>query len=162
MAGEPPNDGRVSAELLAGYGINEPFRLGVGARIGYTLPIRVYFGAYSAYHFGSTNSTVNGDFRYHVWLAGGEGGYEIPVGPIVVRPYLGLGLGEHTWTSCLPTIAGVWGCAEHTDPGFALWPGVSGLLPLGVALLGVDAQFDIVTGKKTATPAVFGTAGVRF
>ncbi len=156
--------GKLSADVLAGYGLNEQYGLGVGVRAGYTLPSRVYVGAGYVYHFGITNPTPQGDAVYRVWLAGGEGGYEIPMGSFVVRPFLGLGLGAHTSTRCIPPSPGVGGCMESTNRGFAVWPGVSLLLPVGVALFGVDLRSDFVTGDTYVFSLLvaFASAGVRF
>lgn len=157
------HDGKLSAELLAGYGVNEKYGLGLGTRAGYAFSNRLYVGAAYVYHFGVTNPTLYGDAVYRVWLAGGEGGYEIPMGNFIVRPFVGVGLGEYVSTRCAPLISGGGDCAETTNRSFALWPGVSLLLPIGVAVVGVDVRFDIVTGETyVVTPAIFASAGFRF
>jgi hypothetical protein len=44
-----------------------------------------------------------------------------------------------------------------------VWPGASVLLPVGVALFGIDVRFDLVTSETyVVSPVVFGTAGFRF
>lgn len=85
-----------SAGLLLGYGIGFDeinfWGLGFGLRGGYNLEAagvpEVYVGARFMYYLGE-------DPVSH-WELGIEGGYEIPVGPVVIRPALGLGVANLT------------------------------------------------------------------
>lgn len=155
--------GKLGAEGLAGYGINEKFGVGLGARAGYTFASGFYLGASYVYHFGITNPTPWGDAVYRIWLAGGEIGYEFPIGGVVLRPNVGLGPAGYTSTRCMPPVANVGGCTQTSEMLFAVWPGGSLLLPVGLVVLGVEVRSDIVFGETfvSSSAVAFVTAGVR-
>ena len=159
----PPSISGASVALLAGYGVKDGYNVGVGGRVGETLPNRLYLGATFVDHLGITNATPYGDARYRVWFVGAEGGYEVPTGAFILRPYSGAGAARYTATRCVPFINGVGGCSPSTNTRFAFWPGVAALYRLGPAFLGVDVRFAIVTGETNADAvAALATAGVHF
>jgi hypothetical protein len=85
----------ASAGLLLGYGTEDLFKLGVGVRAGYTLPqTPVYIGGTFIYHFGTSEDLgPAGSATVNVIMLGAEGGYDLAAGPVIVRPYLGIGMG---------------------------------------------------------------------
>ena len=86
-----PTAGHSSAGLLFGYGFKDGVGLGFGARGGFTLPSNLYVGGTFVYHLGKTESTPIGDLKYNIYYFGAEGGYDLAAGPVVLRPYLGVG-----------------------------------------------------------------------
>jgi hypothetical protein len=89
-----PARGKVAIAGLVGQGIGfshadeGPYRLGFGVRAGITLPQRVYLGGTFVYHGGTSRDGASGN----VFYLGGEAGYDFGTGPVVVRPYIGLGI----------------------------------------------------------------------
>jgi hypothetical protein len=150
----------VSAALLLGYAFND-VRLGLGARVGYTLPMKLYLGASFIYHFGSTPTETVGGTSFPVSVSlfylGPEVGYDIVVGPVVVRPYLGLGYARANAeaTNGAATIS-------KSPDNFAVWPAVAGLYPFTSHFsAGLDARAFLVTGGYS-TFILSLTAAYRF
>jgi hypothetical protein len=157
-----------SAEVLVGYAvtddaddvINVGYGMGLGARVGFTLPFNFYVGGTFLYHIGThANATST-----NVWYLGGEGGYNIEVAPIAVRPYVGAGYAN--WRSEWPANScGLSRCnAGIRNAGSAaLWPGLAVLASAGPYFVGVDFRyvvlFDVFDGN---TAGAFLTGGVRF
>lgn len=148
-----------SLALLAGHGFEDAFGTGFGARVGYTLPNRVYLGATFLYHLGMTEGPVQANVNY----GGGEVGYDITTGPMLLRAYAGFGLANSSATVTLPTVGGVGGGkVSASDSRFAFWPGASVLLPFedGAAFVGVDAKYVVVDGGSAFN--TYGTFGLAF
>jgi hypothetical protein len=92
------------------YGTHD-LSLGLGLRGGYTLPQSFYVGGVFDYFFGSTQNQsyalpygvqVSTEIKNHLWLLGGEFGYDIGLTPsIVVRPYVGIGYASGYVKSCV-------------------------------------------------------------
>src|SRR5882757_9279290 len=74
--------GHYSGAGLVGYGFNDGYKLGIGARGGYTLPTNFYVGGTLVYHLGSSESTPIGDYKYNITYFGAEGGYDFAAGPV--------------------------------------------------------------------------------
>jgi hypothetical protein len=166
------HDGYGSAGLLLGYGIVtssnsadiNPVGLGFGLRGGYTLPMNLYLGGTFVYHLGGSRSTPAGDYSINVLYFGVEGGYDIEAGPIVVRPYLGLG--DAIGSSTVPQVClGPFGCVggSVSSGSFALWPGAAVLYPMDSLFFGGDLRFLIPTDNSDATAlSIFATGGLKF
>jgi hypothetical protein len=144
-----------SGQVLLGYGFNSGVDLGLGVRFGYTLPMHVYVGGTFIYHFGSDN--VN------VYYPGIEGGYDIIAGPVVVRPYLGLGPVFEHFSGASVDLGG-FGTAtvpSTTNTEFGIWPGVNVLYPItNQFFVGGDARFLIVSDYNTFS--LFVNGGMHF
>jgi len=156
-----PTAGHVSVGGLVGYGFKDGTNFGLGVRGGYTLPMNVYLGGTFVYHLGKSQSTAVGDVSSNIYYFGFEGGYDIAAGPVVVRPYLGLGAA--TAVASIPAFdfGGVtMPASSATDTRFGLWPGASVLYPLGSAFIGADARYLIVEDYNAFS--VFATGGVQF
>lgn len=162
QAMEPsPTDGHYSGAGLLGYGFNDGYKLGIGARGGYTLPSNFYVGGTLVYHLGSSQSTAFGDLKYNIAYFGAEGGYDFVAGPLVVRPYIGVG-----YAVLSASFAGI----SASSSSVALWPGATALYPMGNLLLGVDARF-VIAGSTASTDGssqgfsalgLFATVGYQF
>ena len=151
-AEESPTAGHASVAGLLGYGFKDGVGLGLGVRGGYTLPMNVYIGGTLVYHLGKSE----GGFSEHIAYVGVEGGYDLVAGPVVVRPYVGLGDAIVTVKSDVPGFGSISGSSGN----FAVWPGASVLYPLGSAFVGGDARFLIVNDFNAFS--LFATAGYQF
>ena len=169
-------DGYPSAALLLGYGAttskndtvqeHEPAGFGLGVRGGYTLPMKVYLGATFVYHFGFSESTPDGDVSGNILYFGVEGGYDIEAGPVLVRPYLGLGdviASVSTPVTSSPFLGGTIG-GSTSEGHFGFWPGGTVLYPIENFFVGGDLRYLIVTGSDAHFNAfgIFATGGMKF
>ena len=90
----------ISLGLLLGYGIDleeesiNPFGFGFGLRGGYTLDMGLYLGAQFIYFMGESfeDPTTGMEGSINVIPISIEGGYDIDLEAIVIRPLLGLGI----------------------------------------------------------------------
>jgi hypothetical protein len=150
---------------VADFGTSKIYGLGVGARVGYTLSSRIYLGGTFVYHVGESN----GPLTYGLYYFGPEVGYNVPLGPLVVRPYVGGGYGSlHTTYHGLAMIPG--GGSAGTNGDFNgrsatpyLWPGVTILVPLGNAFaVGADARLVLAPGQDASYGALSNSGSLRF
>jgi hypothetical protein len=149
----------ISIAFLAGHGEKDAFKMGVGGRAGYTLKNNLYIGGSFVWHFG----TQDGPVQAHVSYGGGEVGYELAAGPIVVRPYLGGGIASISASIYMPRIGSYeGGRISASESRFAVWPGASLLVPFdgGRGFIGVDGKFLIVESANAFN--AYGTVGVAF
>jgi hypothetical protein len=152
-----------SAALLLGFATND-LNLGVGARGGYTLTNNLYVGGTIVYQFGTSNDATVGSTTVkssgHLFYLGPEGGYDLPIGPVLVRPYLGLGPGIATGSGsvCLTGAS----CVEmsNSSTNFALWLGGTVLYPLGNFVVGGDLRALFVSNNNSI--GIFATGGMTF
>lgn len=136
-----------SAALLLGYGFADGFKLGIGARGGYTLPMKVYVGGTFVYHLGTSVDVGGGQsVTVNVMMFGAEGGYELAAGPVIVRPYAGLGLAVAKESVPGVTVGGVTASGasvSSSDVYFA--PGCIVLYPVTSNIsVGADARVVFV------------------
>lgn len=161
FAEDSPTAGHGSVGALLGYGFKDGVDFGVGVRGGYTLPVNVYIGGTFVYHLGKSVSTPLGDVSTKLYYFGAEGGYDIPAGPVVIRPYLGLGAATAKVDVPGATVFGVTvPGASASDTKFAVWPGATLLYPIGSAFVGADARFLVVSDFNTFS--LFATGGIQF
>ena len=121
-----------------GYGF------GVGARVGYTFRTPIYVGANFMYHQGGD---VPGSER--ALYPSAEVGYDIGVGPVLIRPYVGAGLLVRD---------------AATNTGL-VYPGATIAYYIGDTPLyvGADGRVLLPTGDDAnRAVAISGTAGVNF
>lgn len=157
-----PTAGRGSVGALFGYGFKDGLNLGFGARGGYTLPANVYIGGTFLYHLGKSESTPFGDVSANIYYFGAEGGYDFSAGPVVIRPYLGLGMA--TVKVKIPGMdlgGGVsTGSMSASDSKFAAWPGATLLYPIDSFFVGADARFLVVSDYNAFS--LYATGGLQF
>src|SRR4051812_35736486 len=144
-AEESPTAGHASAGALLGYGFKDGVGVGLGVRGGYTLPMNLYLGGTFVYHLGKSESSAFGDISTHLYYFGVEGGYDLSVAPVVIRPYLGLGAATASATVPGGNFGGVSVPSySASDTKIAFWPGATVLYPIGSAFVGGDARFLVV------------------
>jgi hypothetical protein len=83
----------ISGWLIGGFGTNDAYNLGIGARVLYPLqgnPIDI--GGTFAYHLGSSKESQGFKTSANAFYAVGEVGYRFPLESFVFRPYAGLGM----------------------------------------------------------------------
>jgi hypothetical protein len=149
----------VSMALLAGHGFKDAFQTGFGARVGYTLESKIHVGASFLYHVG----TQQGPVQSNAWYGGGEVGYELGAGPMIIRPYVGFGTVSVSAKVTLPAIGDFPGTtATASENRFAFWPGAAFLFPFedGSAFIGADAKFVVVENASALN--TYGTFGLAF
>lgn len=163
----PPTDADsapkpISVAPLLGYATSN-LNLGVGLRAGYTLEQRIYIGGTFVYHLGKSEeiSTLGGKMEAsaHAMYPGVEAGYDLPVGPVVIRPYGGVGIAFVTVSQEANGQS-----KSDTKSSFAFWPGcaVSYAIPKSPAFVGADARLLVMTEADDPSFGMFATGGVRF
>jgi hypothetical protein len=170
--GEPPAVGPTAA-VLAGYGLEpdtvvaggdvDAYRIGLGARVGTTLPMHVYLGGTFVVHFGSeTSASGEGgaqyDARYHVTYWGVEGGYDFGVYHVLLRPYAGTGVLASVGHT---TVRG--GSTGKHDAFFYVAPGFLAAYRVDAWFVGIDLRMPLPFAEEAIrwAPAIFLTAGTH-
>lgn len=120
----------------AGYGF------GVGARVGYTFRTPVYVGANFMYHTGNDDRGLE-----RAYYPSAEVGYDIGAGPMLIRPYGGVGALMRDGA---------------TNTGL-VYPAltVAYLIPDSPVFVGADGRL-LVPFEGNSAVSVAGTAGVNF
>lgn len=168
----------ISIAAIAGVGLNETKLkddagnetkdgvgtqgVGIGLRGGYTLPMKVYVGAAFVYHLGGSNEANQVKYTGSTLYLGPEVGYDLELGPVILRPYVGLGYGSVK----AKAEAGGTTLLDRSEGGFAVWPGLMARYPVDAFFVGADARYALVTGTDKITNAggagVFATVGMNF
>ncbi len=140
---------RGSASVSIGYGARvtdegdldddaNPYGLGLGARVGYTLHDGLYLGGSFNYFLGEEvgNDDTNG--RLNQMTFAGDVGYDIGFGEgVVLRPVIGLGATIVQGEVCVVGI-----CADdQTDPYFLVAPGVDLVLAFNRLFVGGSLRY---------------------
>ncbi len=148
----------ISIAPLLGYATNHA-NFGIGVRGGYTLPMHLYVGGTVVYHFGTSNDVPSFGGKTvtasaHILYPGVEVGYDIHAGPVIVRPYGGVGLGV-----ALVSL----GDESDSKSSLALWPGcqVTYDIPRSPVFVGGDARLLVMTSGGDPSFGMFATAGMR-
>jgi hypothetical protein len=152
-----------SAGVLLGFATNS-LNLGVGARGGYTLTNNIYLGGTILYHFGTSDEATGAGTTIkntaHLLYLGPEGGYDIPAGPVLVRPYVGIGPAIATGSSSICLQGGSCSDTSANSTNFALWVGGTVLYQIGTFSVGGDLRALFVSNANSV--AVFATAAMNF
>lgn len=159
----------ASAGIIGGLGMKpsdypsgaaNPYGVGLGVRGGVNL-MGLYGGLTFLYHLGgSYDVPIVGSIKTNVMYYGLEGGYEIGLGPLAVRPYVGLG-------NFTAKASG--GGTDSSDSSLYVAPGIVGLVSVAGLFVGADLRY-VVPFKKGSTSnggeisnnslGIFGTVGV--
>ncbi len=145
----------ISATGLVGYA-SEGLKFGLGARVGYTLPQRIYVGGTFVYHFGEGNEIASVSAFYPA----GEVGYDIRIGRATIRPYGGGGvLFVHSSFDFMGQ------SQSKTASSGVLFPGVAAFYDIPNAsgfYVGGDARLLFSLDGGNPSFGVFANAGIRF
>jgi hypothetical protein len=176
-AAEPTGDGRrIEIGLAPAFGFAtgkadwnttlDPYFLGLGIRGGYELDNKIFLGAGFVYHLGQSDTlTANTpgamtaatiDAHQNYMLAYVEGGYDIWVDKLIIRPSMWLGMGFAIVDPYL-TSGGV-----KTVSDFLFAPGLNLLYSMDGIYLGGDARYVNVTADGLAGLDFFFVIGLRF
>lgn len=149
---------------LAGYATKD-MNFGVGARLGYTLPVLpVYVGGTFVYHFGTSESAVLAGSSIETstkqYYYGVEAGYSLGLGLVALRPFVGIGASTLKGSATACTLGVCSGTVDVSSSNFAIWPGLDILLPVGPVFVGADARL-LHAGDINAF-AAYATVGLKF
>ena len=122
-----------------------PYGLGLGLRLGVTLPASLYLGGSFDYFFGeSENAGLDTDISNSILQLMGRAGYDLGFGPVTLRPQLGFGL-----TQAKTSVGDV----DSSDSKFALAPGAEFVFGLGLLSVSAEASYNVVlSGDSNASP----------
>ncbi|MGD8858875.1 MAG: outer membrane beta-barrel protein [Myxococcales bacterium] len=142
-------------------GAAEPMGPAIGARAGLTLPTTdVYVGGLFLFHTGESVSigSMGAEVSSSSFMLGGEAGYELSLGPLVLRPSLGLGLHQVSLDVSGPAAV----MADEDSGAFYLSPGVNAMISLGV-LLGAELRYNaILADDHKDSISALATLGLSF
>jgi hypothetical protein len=134
--------------------------LGVGLRAGYTLPSRVYLGVGFMYQNGTSVDLYGFHSSTSAFYPSAEGGYDIRLGRLAIRPYGGLAAIFYSATT-----SGVRGAelSLHHTSG-AIYPGcaVTYDIPNSSFFVGGDARLLFALDGGGGSVGAYGSAGLRF
>lgn len=132
---------KISARAFVGYGSTPAGGLGFGAHGAYDVVPHVPVGLSLTYQLGRGGVSA--------LFVGPDVGYAIAAGPLVVTPYLGLGV-FHVMGGGSTTVG--------------LWPGVLGTfaIPKTPAFVGVDARMIAAADGAGTVLVAYATGGARF
>jgi hypothetical protein len=165
-AGRTP-DPRPAVAPLLGIATSD-LGFGLGVRGGITIPNHLYFGGSFVYQTGTSRSfavpnastsgvgLVSGEVSFSAFYFGGEAGYDIFVGPVTLRPYLGLGIASARSSVSAPIATS----SSRTD--LVLWPGFAALYDFPDSDFFVGGDVRILTIPGGPSTALFGFGGMRF
>lgn len=152
---------RWSVAPLIGYGTAD-LKFGLGARAGYTFEgPPVYVGGTFLYHFGNSTNAANGlgvrDADRRFYYPAVEAGYDIGIGPLLVRPYGGFGV---LFARTTLTSNGI--SDTSTDKQLMIYPGATAeyIFPRSPLYVGGDMRVLLPLEGESAAFSLFATAGL--
>lgn len=147
---------QFKAEAMAGYGFEDGYNLGFGARVGkdgLTESLKqIYVGGVFAYHLGKTVESFGVKSTVNLWYAGGDVGYNISLEgqSFTLRPSAYVGIASINakieFTGGGFGFGGSSGSATEVEAMLA--PGASVFFPIGDLTVGADARFFLVSNSN--------------
>ena len=129
----------------------------MGFRGGYTFEPPVYVGAHYVRHFGREDTGPGYRDAYGLDAYGLEGGYELAVRPITLRPHVGVGRVvlhvDHDLTGGTPA-------EDETIPSLYVAGGVVAVVELGPVFVGLDSRLVYITDSYTTGDASFNPSNL--
>jgi hypothetical protein len=136
-------------------GLN-PYGGGIGLRLGVTVPASLYLGGSFDYFFGESETNA-ADLEQSLSLLQvmARVGYDLGIGPVTLRPQLGLGLAQ-THVD--------FGGVGTSESDVALAPGAEFIFGLGLLSLSAEANYNVVLAgdAEQATKAWIQRLGLGF
>ena len=123
-----------------------PYAVALGASAGVTLPVLpIYVGGRFVYYFGDSASfSQNGvgvELDSHYVMYGLDLGYDAELGPIVLRP--ALGIGRATLESTATGLAGTE--VSTSDSSLYLAPSIALIIKLGLIYVSGELRYNALT-----------------
>jgi opacity protein-like surface antigen len=113
-----------------------PYGGGIGLRLGVSLPASLYLGGSFDYFFGeSETNAAEVEQSQSVFQLMARVGYDLEIGPVTLRPQLGLGVAQSDAD---------FGGVSTSESDFALAPGAEFIFGLGLLSLGAEASYNVV------------------
>jgi len=139
--------GSVAGVVGVAFDSGDPM-LGLGLRGGYTARLPIYIGGTFVYN-------ISGWVFYY---GGVEGGYDLQLEPVTIRPYVGLGLGHEAYSRYINESVGH---RDFSDTALTYWFGGTVLINLNEQwFIGGDFKVPIYKGYLLASPSI--TGGLNF
>jgi hypothetical protein len=127
-----------------------PYGIGIGLRGGVTLPSALYLGASFDYFFGESDDDAV-DIDFNLYQVMGNVGYDIGLGPLTLRPSLGLGVAN---ISVDGDVLGI--SVEETESDFVLSPGAEGIIGLGLLSVSAEVRYNKIFADDDADALIMG------
>ena len=118
---------------------------GLGLRAGLTLPTSLYLGASFDYFFGESDSAI--DTSASLLQIMGNVGYDAGLGPLTLRPSLGLGIAQSS-----VEVANV----DTSEGDFLLSPGAELFIGLGLLSVSGEVRYNKVFADGDFDGVYFG------
>jgi hypothetical protein len=159
--GEPATSRVIQLGLGGEYGVKlagpelNPWGFGLGASIGYTLPVGFYFGLPFDYFFGTKDTYGGAPMEAKLWQIAVEGGYDLALGQSAVLRFKGgVGLASVTLEGCSGDLeAPVCTSSSESKPLFG--PGLT-FLYLGPGFsFTLDTRYELVPTDPLAQGLLF-------
>lgn len=115
----------------------DPYGIGLGLSAGVTLPASLYLGASFNYFFGESESLGGFDATFSAYQLMAHVGYDLGVGPLTLRPSLGLGFNSASLDTDGPIIV-------EAESDFLLSPGAEAIIGLGLLTVSGELRYDKV------------------
>lgn len=131
----------LSASLRGLYGTASgdpdanPYGPGLGVRAGVTLPASLYLGASLDYFFGESKEILGTDVNASLLQVMANVGYDAGLGPLTLRPSLGLGLSQANVEV---------GPLDESEGNFVLSPGAEAIVGLGLLSVSGEVRYNKV------------------
>jgi hypothetical protein len=167
-----PVDLEIAAQVggatsTVGSGYPNALGLGLGGRAGIDI-FGFYAGVAAMYYVGDGGNgpDANGNL-VHTYanssLVGFEGGYNIGLSMLTLRPQLGLGYYNAGFTQSSPGAVNVTDTTGFNSSSVYIEPGVTGLLSFGIWMVGADVGILWVPAVDSSQAAVVihGQFGIK-
>jgi hypothetical protein len=167
-----PVDLEIAAQVgggtsTVGSGAPNALGLGLGGRAGIDI-FGIYAGVAAMYYIGDGGNApdANGN-TVHTYanssLVGLEGGYNIGLSMLTLRPQLGLGYYNAGFSYSTPQGIGATSTSGGNSSSIYVEPGLTGLLSFGIWMVGADAGILWVPAVNDSQAAVVihGQFGIK-
>jgi hypothetical protein len=143
---------------MLGFGTDD-LSFGFGGRVGKTFANGLYLGASFIYHTGLSQDEGAFQETISLFYTGFEGGYDLNLRYVTVRPYLGLGFADVTQGNNLSNTL-----VTNSTPYFAAWPAVQVEydIPHSIFFVGADIRLLIIASGPGPVFATYVGGGVKF
>jgi hypothetical protein len=152
------DDDRFSIAPYAGFATNN-LNLGIGVRAGATVIPHLWLGGTFVYHTGnSTAGAINGvqySASASAFYVGPEAGYDFELGPVLLRPYAGIGIGGFSTSATNGNVT-----VGDTATKLLVWPGVTVLYGLPGARFFVGGDTRLISVPGGPAFAAYGVGGI--